>query len=170
MKHLRKHKSILKSTICPRSRDPFYIVTYYIKWVTTSWTISTILKIWILFYICVLVWFLICVEKIIIILRQGSLHAVRRSVRLLEPLDPKSRKAMVCTVHTMCPRSSYPFYIVTYYIKWVTTSWTYRNAWEKGCRKKYVKWKLAKVLCVYAWSFLSNAEYTREKFSNRSFI
>ena len=28
--------------------------------------------------------------------------------------------------HTVCPRSSDPFYIVTYYIKWVTTSWTYR--------------------------------------------
>ena len=25
----------------------------------------------------------------------------------------------------MCPRSSYPFYIVAYYnVKWVTTSWT----------------------------------------------
>ena len=23
-----------------------------------------------------------------------------------------------------CPRSSYPFYAVTYYIHWVTTSWT----------------------------------------------
>ena len=27
-------------TICPGSSDPFYIVTYYIKWVTTSWTHS----------------------------------------------------------------------------------------------------------------------------------
>ena len=26
--------------ICPVSSDPFYIVTYYIKWVTTSWTYS----------------------------------------------------------------------------------------------------------------------------------
>ena len=25
-------------TICPRSSDPFYIVTHYINWVTTSWT------------------------------------------------------------------------------------------------------------------------------------
>ena len=25
-------------TVCPRSSDPFYIATYYIKWVTTSWT------------------------------------------------------------------------------------------------------------------------------------
>ena len=25
-------------TVCPRSGDPSYIVTYYIKWVTTSWT------------------------------------------------------------------------------------------------------------------------------------
>ena len=27
-------------TICPRSSDPFYIASYYIKWVTTSWTHS----------------------------------------------------------------------------------------------------------------------------------
>ena len=24
--------------VCPKSLDPFYIVTYYIKWVKTSWT------------------------------------------------------------------------------------------------------------------------------------
>ena len=24
-------------TVCPKNSDPFYIVTYYIKWVTTSW-------------------------------------------------------------------------------------------------------------------------------------
>ena len=28
-------------TVCPGSSDPFYIVTYYMKWVTTSWTFST---------------------------------------------------------------------------------------------------------------------------------
>ena len=28
-------------------------------------------------------------------------------------------------IYTICPRSSYPIYIVRYYIKWVTTSWTY---------------------------------------------
>ena len=28
-------------------------------------------------------------------------------------------------VNTVSPRSSYPFYIVTHYIKWVTTSWTH---------------------------------------------
>ena len=28
------------STVCPGSSDPFYIVTYYIEWVTTSWTYS----------------------------------------------------------------------------------------------------------------------------------
>ena len=27
-------------TVCPGSSDPFYIVTYYIKWVTTSWTMD----------------------------------------------------------------------------------------------------------------------------------
>ena len=30
------------STTCPRNSDPFYIVTYTIKWVTTSWTQSSI--------------------------------------------------------------------------------------------------------------------------------
>ena len=25
-------------TVCPGSSDSFYIVTYYMKWVTTSWT------------------------------------------------------------------------------------------------------------------------------------
>ena len=24
--------------MCPRSSDPFYVVTYYKKWITTSWT------------------------------------------------------------------------------------------------------------------------------------
>ena len=32
------------STICPRSSDQFYIVSYYINWVTTSWTNSTYLQ------------------------------------------------------------------------------------------------------------------------------
>ena len=27
--------------MCPRRSDPFYVVTYFIKWVTTSWTHST---------------------------------------------------------------------------------------------------------------------------------
>ena len=26
--------------------------------------------------------------------------------------------------HTVCPRSSFPFYVVTYYIIWVPTPWT----------------------------------------------
>jgi len=29
-------------TVCPRSSDPFDIVSYYIKWVTTSWTYRSI--------------------------------------------------------------------------------------------------------------------------------
>ena len=27
-------------TVCPRSSDPFYIVTHYVNWVTTSWAYS----------------------------------------------------------------------------------------------------------------------------------
>ena len=32
---------ILNHPVCPRSIEPFYIVTYYIKWVKTSWTNSS---------------------------------------------------------------------------------------------------------------------------------
>ena len=35
-------KNISMHTVCPRSRDSFYLVNYYIKWVTTSWTHRTI--------------------------------------------------------------------------------------------------------------------------------
>ena len=31
-------------TVCPRSSDPFYIVSYDIKWVTTSWTLKLKVK------------------------------------------------------------------------------------------------------------------------------
>ena len=41
--------------------------------------------------------------------------------RLKKKSDDPIRKI----VNTICPRSSYPFYIVSYYIKWVTTSWTH---------------------------------------------
>ena len=27
----------MDNTVCPGSSDPFYILTYYIKWATTSW-------------------------------------------------------------------------------------------------------------------------------------
>ena len=30
------------STVCPVNSDPFYVVTYYIKWVTASWTYSIV--------------------------------------------------------------------------------------------------------------------------------
>ena len=31
-------KVMILYTVCPGSSDPFYVVTYYIKWVTSSWT------------------------------------------------------------------------------------------------------------------------------------
>ena len=32
------------TTVCPESGNPFYIVTYYMKWFTTFWTYSTLLQ------------------------------------------------------------------------------------------------------------------------------
>ena len=34
---------------------------------------------------------------------------------------------VLSNLYTVCPRGSDPFHIVNYYIKWVTTSWTYSN-------------------------------------------
>ena len=31
---------------------------------------------------------------------------------------------------TVCPRSSNPFYLVSYYMKWVITAWTYSIVWN----------------------------------------
>ena len=39
--------------------------------------------------------------------------------------------ALSCWISTVCPRSSYPFYIVSYYMKWVDTFLTYSRSWEK---------------------------------------
>ena len=48
-------------------------------------------------------------------------------------------------LYTICPKRSYPFYIVTYYIKWATTSWPYST----------YKLKLNLISCLYLFIFLS---------------
>ena len=37
----RCHNKNLTHTVCPRSSDPIYILSYYTKWVTTFWTNSS---------------------------------------------------------------------------------------------------------------------------------
>ena len=37
------HAFCMFYTVCPRTSDPFDILSYYIKWVITSWTYSTCL-------------------------------------------------------------------------------------------------------------------------------
>ena len=53
-------------------------------------------------------------------------------------------------IHTGCSRSSDPFYIVTYVIKWVTTSWTDgKLSQRKGeRRKKKLHNKLGKLISM----------------------
>ena len=60
------------------------------------------------------------------------------------------RYAYICSLNlidnllhaTVYPRSSYPFYIVSYYIKWVTTCWIYST----GYFDTSVKFRLRKVV------------------------
>ena len=51
----------------------------------------------------------------------GQLHAI---ILEFQP-GTHHHTAMSISVYTVCPRSSEPFYKVSYYIKWVTTSWTH---------------------------------------------
>ena len=39
---MHKSGSVEPNTICPRSSDSFFIVTYYMRWVTAAWTHSMI--------------------------------------------------------------------------------------------------------------------------------
>ena len=41
--YINIHKGIQRvtDTVCPKSLNPFYLVTYYIEWGKTSWTHST---------------------------------------------------------------------------------------------------------------------------------
>ena len=56
-----------------------------------------------------------------------TLHYYRTSgSRVTAPLDTCSANfGTQAQIYTVCPRSSDTLYIVNYYIKWVTTSWTH---------------------------------------------
>ena len=107
---------------------PIYIETYYIKWTTTFWTCSRkrIFQRQILFHIY-------GSPKVGLIKLCG---VTRRSLNpdLSRIPGPEFSKGVQTSQRTqltsecnnrctVCPRSSYPFYILTYYIKWDTTSW-----------------------------------------------
>ena len=36
------YQMVLQYSICPGSSDPIYVITYYVKWVTSSWTHSSL--------------------------------------------------------------------------------------------------------------------------------
>ena len=64
--------------------------------------------------------------------------------------------------NTICPRSSYPFYIVTHYIEWVTNSWTHSSFFNKWSlhflsrTKTSIRLFLMYGLQWLAWSCLLN--------------
>ena len=61
--------------------------------------------------------------------RADITQVCRRIAHLCRIRNLESTLSYAASTHlsqydTMCPRSSYPFYILTYFMKWVTTSWT----------------------------------------------
>ena len=67
------------------------------------------------------------------------------SILLIKSFEDKSissktqsyRKAQ--PFYTICPGSSHQLFIVSYYIKWVTTSWTHSSFYEVNLYKIYLK-------------------------------
>ena len=55
---LKKITFYNRTTLCPRSLDPFYIAIYYIKWVKTSLTYSTLIFPRSLFYLIFIIFML----------------------------------------------------------------------------------------------------------------
>ena len=85
--------------MCPGSSDPFYIVTYYIKWVTISWTYCGLLNIF---------W-----PKVIgCVLRPAGvvplIETVQTRLLSLELLN----YYLTLTISTVCPGSSGKFCIL----------------------------------------------------------
>ena len=68
-------------------------------------------------------------------------------------------------VHTMCPGSSDPFYIVSYYMKWVTTSWAHsifchhkkRQKWQKHVNELLHFFR--SLLRCWPWAEQNNKEF-----------
>ena len=56
---------------------------------------------------------------------QGHVAVVNSLIAKGENVDAATNVSRPSDYCTVCPRTSCPFYVVTYYIKWVTTSWTH---------------------------------------------
>ena len=44
----------INSTVCPRSSNPIFVAIYYIKWITTSWTYSSMVVVKSSKFICIM--------------------------------------------------------------------------------------------------------------------
>ena len=63
--------------------------------------------------------------------------------------------------HIACPRSINPFYIVSNYIKWVTTSWTYSIMYDVFVVPYMIRTQTFKSKWYVLKSFLINMENKR---------
>ena len=79
-------------TVCQRSSDPFYIVSYYIKWVTTSWTHSMIQQ----FCCCLFVDFLSIQKNVFT--KSTTLKVLHKNVLFLSYLNLPSISLRHCRV------------------------------------------------------------------------
>ena len=54
----------------------------------------------------------------------NNFAAIKIKMLKLKRIEHNRVTKFMVSADNICPRSSYPFYIVTYYIKWVIASWT----------------------------------------------
>ena len=62
-----------------------------------------------------------------LILNENKFIIALSSIRVFKRLLWNTLNVLINLWHTVCPRSSYPFYVVSYYINGFTTSWTHSN-------------------------------------------
>ena len=74
-----------------------------------------------------------------------------------------------CFASTICPRCSDPFYIVGYYIKCVTTSWTYSIYWKATLpsRGELPGFRFSDFTSVFAGCSCQNREFNSKFFPIR---
>ena len=110
-------------TVCPRSLGPFYIDSYYSKWVKTSLTYS-------LSPICLFVCFSVCLFLCVCI------------------------SLSIYGSYTVCPRSLTPFYIDSYYLNLVETSWACISPILYVCLYVF----LSACLSLYLWHIILSVQ------------
>ena len=100
--------------------------------------------------------------------------AVQYCIILLHNFKKRKREKVIVELarfkHTACPKSIDPFYTVTYFLKWVTTSWTDGNANVQSLKLISFESFLWKYTDPYPRFFLIQTKHTNSISNSAEYI